>query len=155
MAGSGQISPLQKGMTLLEALISLVILLSAVIGLAAAYQHRIFQSSAAKNQAIAAMVAQSVANEMMSTDPDDWSSAALTREYQYTFQGERVGIGDVPYFTADVSWGAFANWYEVQIGVTWTGWTDEREKVGDANLSSFAYSMNVSIAPNYGDTENP
>ncbi|MDJ0835109.1 MAG: hypothetical protein QNK37_01250 [Acidobacteriota bacterium] len=136
-------------------MLSLVILLTAVLGMAAAYQHRIFQSTAAKNQAIAAMIAQSIANEMMSTDPETWSKDALTKNFEYTYEGKRNDGSGVTYYTAEVEFSPNANWYEVQIGISWSGWKAERGKVGDSDSLDFAYTLDMAIAPNYGDEENP
>jgi len=154
MVGFGQINEPQRGLSLLEAMISLLILLVGVLGLAAAFQNQIFQASAAKNQGSAAVIAQTVATEMMSTHSDDWDISTLEGMYTYDFEGVRLPVGGAdPYYTVDISWSEEANWYHVDIGVVWSGWSEEESKTGRENENTeFAYILNVSIARGPGST---
>ncbi len=148
MVGLGPISKHQRGMSLLEAMISLLILLVGVMGLAAAFQNQIYQASAAKNQSSAAVIAQSVATEMLSVNSDEWNADTLEGMYTYDFKGERLAVGTAdPYYTVDVVWEEEANWFHVDIGVVWTGWSSEEAKTGRENDNTpFAYILNLSIA---------
>jgi len=154
MVGIGQTERARtRGLSLVEALISLLILLTAVVGMAAAFQNRVFQTVAAKNQATAAMIAQTVANELMANDPVNWNEASLESLYTYDFEGNLTSSSADRYYWVDVDWQQVNNWYQVEIGVLWTGWQGEADKTGmDITDAEFAYVLDMSIAPAYGDT---
>lgn len=142
----------KRGVSLIESLIALLILLIGLTGTAAAFQQRTFQNLANKNQATAAMIAQTVADEMSLSDPDNWDSSALQDAFQFDFEGNRSDTsGNDPYYKVEVSWEPNANWYQVTIGVTWTGWSKEAEKVNTIENAEFAYVLDVSMAAAYGD----
>ena len=156
MVGIGRIKRIERGLSLIEAMLSLLVMLAAVTGLAAAFQNRIFQTVSMKNQSTASMIAQSVAAEMMATDPALWDASELEGNFTYTFDGERIEGEGTPYYWVDISWSQEANWYQVEIGVLWSGWRSEAEKDGlDTEDIDFAYILDVSMAPAYGDVASP
>jgi len=154
MVGTGRIEMKKsRGSSLVEAMLALVILLTGVVGMAAAFQNRVFQSVAAKNTATAAMIAQSVANEMMGTDPQNWNENNMEALYRYDYEGELISSDDNRYYWVDLEWRQVNNWYQVEIGVLWKGWTKEAEKVGaQVTDAEFAYVLDMSMAPGYGET---
>ena len=148
----------QTGFSLVEALISLTILLAGIAGMAAAFQNTIFQTVASKNQSQAAVIASSVVAELSQTDPADWDSDEINNRFKYDFNGERIDPDDsdppVTYYQVAVTATPTANWYQVVVGVTWTGWSKEQSRSGNINdNSNFAYVLEVSLMPAYGDVQ--
>lgn len=156
MAGSGKNkqTALRAGFSLLEALVALTILLIGVAGMAASFQYFIFQSVSAKNQFQASRIADSIRAELESTDPLLWDLDSINDNYGFNFEGERLadGSSDTPYYTVNVTSTADAGWYQVTIGVNWIGWQAEAAKMGNGSRSDeFAYVLEVSLSPSYGE----
>lgn len=152
MAGSGNNrSTLHRGVSLIEGLTSLLILMVGVAGLAIAYQNTIYQSVSARNNTQAAQIAQTVLSEMAGSDPATWDPAALATRYAYDYEGQRVLPTDPnAYYRVEVRVTDDLGFSNVEIGVVWTGWRAEEERGGFANASSeFAYVLNAMLSPQF------
>lgn len=144
----------QRGVSLIEGLTSLLILMVGVAGLAMAYQNTIYQSVSARNNTMAAQIAQSVLSEMAASDPAGWDPTAIKNTYAYTYEGNRVlPTATDAYYQVNVRVTENTGYSDVEIGVVWTGWRAEEEKGGFANLNSdFAYVLNAMLSPQFSVT---
>ena len=152
MIGSGNAKfRLVKGVSLIEGLVSLLILMVGVAGLALAYQNTVYQSVSARNNSQAAQIAQSVLAELAASDPDAWDTSAIDASYAYTYEGDRVLPTDTTaYYKVDVRVVDQLGYFDVEIGVVWSGWRDEDKRGGFANTSSdFAYVLNAMLSPQF------
>lgn len=148
--GTGRV-PLAKGVSLIEGLTSLLILMVGVAGMAIAYQNTIYQSVSARNNTQAAQIAQTVLAEMAATSPSEWDPTALKDRYTFTYEGKRVPASDPDaYYRVEVRVIDELGFSNVEIGVIWTGWRAEEERGGFANQSSeFAYVLNAMLSPQF------
>jgi Tfp pilus assembly protein PilV len=152
MAGSGWNRQAKSGFSLIEALVALLIIIIGFTGLAAAFQNNISKSVSARNQAQAAIIAQSVLSEMSDTDPSDWNFSSMASGYLFNFNGEKVSTTSDAYYQVAVTAQDQNGWWNVNIGVTWTGWKAEQAKSGYDNKSDeYAYILEASVASLYGD----
>ncbi|CAM2068916.1 hypothetical protein SCOR_26345 [Sulfidibacter corallicola] len=143
-----------RGLSLIEAMVSLIILIVGIGGLAAAFQHNIFQAVTARNHAQAAMIVETVVNELTATSFGEWDLAALEDEFQFTYQGHRMGTpeagSDPVYYTVTLDETATGlGWSQLSVGVTWSGWVTEAEKSGINSTNVFAYEANVLLSAQY------
>ena len=147
---------MRRGVSLIEGMAALAILLVGLGGMAIAYQKHIYQTVSARNMTMAAMVAQSVLAELDATEPANWDLAALEAQYAYTFDGDRVPADDTAaYYLPRISQTVREGWRQVSIAVVWEGWKTEGGKSGFFNASdNFAYVLEVNLSPNYGFTHS-
>jgi len=140
-----------RGVSLLEGLVSLLILMVGVAGLAMAYQNTVYQSVSARNNSQAAQIAQSVLAELAASNPETWDVSVIDGSYAYTYEGDRIDPTDPSaYYGVQVKVVDQLGYYDVEIGVIWTGWRDEGERGGFANQSSdFAYVLNAMLSPQF------
>lgn len=155
MRGLGKINNgRERGLTLIEVMISLAILIIAVGGMAAAFQNSIYQNVSAKNQSQAAIIAQSVLAELSATDPSMWDFTTLQDSFHFDFEGKRVPANDADaYYSVEISKEAFPGWDQVTIGVNWAGWETEASKGGSFGGTSptFGYVLEAVLSDQNGN----
>ena len=138
-----------RGFSLIEAMIALGVLLVGMAGIAVSFQAMISKSVASRNQAQAAVIAQSVLSELSDTDPAGWDTEKLAELYMFDYEGNRVTEATDAYYS--VSLGTPTKdlgWWNVTIGVTWFGWRDEQSKLGVVGADAqFAYTLDAAVAP--------
>ena len=146
-----------RGFSLLETMVALGILLVGVAGMAVAFQHNISQTVASRNQAQAALIAQSVLAELISTNNADWDLSALPDNYHFDYKGERVDKDDEDvYYSATVSAVQEPGYHQVTIQVNWKGWEKEQQNVGFLSVDDepdFAYVLETAISPQTGSAD--
>ncbi len=154
MLGFGQ-NKMVRGFSLIEAMVSLSILIVGLAGLAVAFQSHVYQNVSARNQAQAASIAHTVFVELSSTNPSAWNMSQIKNTFIYSFEGQRVSEGSPEaFYHVEVEAEGGLGLEPIAIGVTWKGWEQEMEKSGFGNSSSeFAYVLNVSLTPLYSSTE--
>lgn len=82
---------MKKGLSLVEALVALVILLIGVMGFASTFSRSVYQSNAARNNSHAMFLASSFIEELRAQPYSDWSGKdiqALADQYSADFLGE-------------------------------------------------------------------
>lgn len=148
--GSANVRPV-RGVSLLEGLTSLLILMVGVAGMAMAYQNTIYQSVSARNNSLAAQIAQTVLAELSASNPDTWDTGAIDGFYAYDYEGNRVQpTAPEAYYRVVARVTEEIGFFNVEIGVVWTGWRAEEARGGFANTSSnFAYVLNAMLSPQF------
>lgn len=149
----------QRGVSLIEVMISLVILLVGILGLAIAFQRSIFQTTSSRNDTAAMLIAQAIVDELEGHQFDDIPLvvAGLADEYHADFNGEYVPVGAADeYYVPSINViDETQNTIRLEIRVNWTGWRDEFDRGGygkdTAAAGEFAFTMNTAISRNYGD----
>ena len=68
---------IKKGVSLLETLVALIILLVGIMGFASAFSQSIFQSNAARNNSHAMFIASSFVEELRARPYDEWSGLGI------------------------------------------------------------------------------
>ncbi len=159
MHGPGLSSPNvdQRGFSLVEVMVSLAILLAGVGGMAIAFQNHIYQSVASKNQAQAAVIAESILAEMASTDVTLWSPTAMEDHYNFDYEGNLVDKDDDGvYYTTSIESVDQPGYKQITIGVNWTGWKNEQGTtgfMGKGGDPTFAYVLEAALSTQSGIEE--
>lgn len=143
-----------QAFSMVEVMTGLLMLAVGVGGMAIAFQHQVYQSVNSRNVSQAAMIAQSVFNEMSASDPETWDINALEEKFAFNFNGEPVER-DEAYYTVEIDYIQQASYYEITIGVEWLNWRDEIRDSGGGKVEerAFGYELNMIHANNYGDFE--
>lgn len=152
MVGNGLSEAMKsdRGFSLVEAMVALGVLLVGMTGIALSFQAQTARTVAARNQGQAAIIAQSVLAELSDTNPEEWDTDALAEMYRFDYNGNRVDSDEDTYYR--VSLGdpvENPGWWDVSIGVTWTGWRAEQEKAGYGTTTEAesAYVLEAELAP--------
>lgn len=147
----------RRGFSLVEVMVSMAILLAGVGGMAIAFQNHIYQTVSSKNQAQAAVVAESIMAELVSTDVALWSAGSLEDYFNFDYVGNLVDKDDEDvYYTTSIEVVDQPGYKQVTIGVNWTGWKNEQAKTGfleDGDDPDFAYVLEVALSSQTGDEE--
>ncbi len=139
-----------RGFSLIEAMVALGVLLVGMTGIALAFQAQTAKTVAARNQGQAAIIAQSVLSELSDSDPDNWDNDVISEMYRYDYNGSRVDTDEDTYYRVSLGNPVYENgWWEVTIGVTWSGWRDEQKKAGygPSEEAESAYVLEAELAP--------
>ncbi|MCB1050768.1 MAG: hypothetical protein H6510_10835 [Acidobacteria bacterium] len=148
---------MKKAFSIVEVMISLLILLIGLMGLALAFQKSIYQTNSSKNDSQAMMIAAAIVDalEAMPFDdiPNAITSSAIANEHLYDYQGNKVGVGSPAYYTPAVSiLNSTDNFILVQVTVNWTGWSTEVQEGGfGLTAPSNAFTLVTAISQQYGD----
>ncbi|MCB1042036.1 MAG: prepilin-type N-terminal cleavage/methylation domain-containing protein [Acidobacteria bacterium] len=149
-----------QAFSLIEVMISLVILMVGIMGLAVAFQRTIFQATSSRNDTAAMMVAQAILDELDGHNFDDIALVAPTMgdRFHADFEGNFVADPADPsvYYVPSVEViAASPSLVQVEIRVNWTGWRAEFERGGYGkdvtDPNQFAFVLNASIAQTYGE----
>lgn len=139
-----------RGFSLIEAMVALGILLVGMTGIAMAFQAQTARTVAARNQNQAAIIAQSVLSELSDTNPEEWDLEELAEMFRYDYNGNRVDNDADTYYKVSLSEPIDqSGWWEITIGVTWSGWRAEQDKAGYGTTSEAesAYVLEAELAP--------
>lgn len=149
MVGNGLTKTQQneRAFSLLEAVVALLILIVGISGVVVAFRNHISNSVAVRNQVQASMIANSVLTELANTNPKEWDLELVASNYMFNFQGNRVDSEEQAYYLVDISDPTeMAGYFNVTIGVTWTGWGAEVDKANLRMSDSYAYVLDASLA---------
>jgi len=165
----------RKAFSLIEVLVSLVILMIGIMGLATAFQRNIYQTNSAKNDSQALMIASALLDELESstfrTEADLAGSIPdIIDEFLFNYYGQQVSSGDEFYnpeitivdtesYTHETTDGdgnpiteEILTAVVVEITVNWTGWNEELESGGyGMEAATNAFTLNARIGRNYGE----
>ena len=154
MTGSGKIknNTTSRGFSLIEAMVSLSLLIVGVAGMAAAFQYQVFQSVTARNQSQAAMIAQSVFSELVATDTTGWDLSEVQGNFTYDFSGKKTEEDSDIHYRVTLDQNSEPGYEVVTIGVTWVGWQAQEKRTGYGKENeSYAYELEAMLSPQYGD----
>lgn len=148
---------MKRGVTLLEAMITMVILLVGIMGFSAAFTHALRQSVAARNDSNALYMATSFVEELRARPYEDWAGqnlTALAGQFTTNFNGEMTTT-DAFYTlqaeTAKIGSDVFS-YQDVKITVTWLNAEEEQDEVGFGNgVAKEAFVFEVRIGDTVSD----
>ncbi|CAM2005896.1 type IV pilus modification PilV family protein [Acanthopleuribacter pedis] len=140
-----------RGVSLIEAMISLTILFIGIVGLVGAFQAQIFSTFIATNHTQATMIVETVANELAASPYGEWDLDTLQTYYQFDAEGNRTDDDDSVYYSVEISQVEVGDgWTQLAIGVTWVGWRLDSERAKTLNpASNFAYEANIVLSAQY------
>lgn len=140
-----------RGISLIEAMVSLTILFVGIAGLIGAFQAQIFSTFIATNHTQATMIVETVANELASAPYGEWSLDELEGYYRFDAVGNRTDADEEVYFSVDITEVEIGDgWTELAIGVTWIGWEIDSERSKTRiPASNFAYQANIVLSAQY------
>ncbi len=141
----------QRGISLVEAMVSLTILFVGIVGLIAAFQAQIFSTFIATNHTQATMIVETVANELATAPYGEWDFATLETYYRFDGEGKRTDDSSQVYYEIEINEVSIGDgWTELAIGVTWVGWERDNERAKTLiPASSFAYQANIVLSAQY------
>lgn len=149
MVGNGLTKTMQgeRGFSLLEAVVALLILIIGIAGVVASFRYHVSNSVAMRNQVQAALIANNVLTELANTNPKEWDVDLVASNYMYNFQGEPVVSEAQAYYTVSIADPVeMPGYFNVSIGVNWTGWRVDTEKADLQVSSTNAYVLDASLA---------
>ena len=126
---------IQRGVTLIEGLITLVILLVGIMGFLGSFTYTLRQATASKNDSQALFMATSFIDELKSQSYETWTSAgvsALVQEFNADFDGARVDEGSYYELNATIDrvQDGTAVYHYVTVTVGWATAADEQREGG-------------------------
>lgn len=148
----GRRQTINAGFSLVEVMISLLVLLVGVMGLAVAFQRNIYQTNASKNDSQAMLLAYAIVDELEAQDFNTIQTnlTSILANYTPGFQGEEGGGFFVPEVNIIE---ATPNLIRLEVLVNWTGSNTEVAEggYGKDTAASAAYSLNTVLSKQYGD----
>ena len=143
-----------RGLSLIEALVALAILLVGMMGFTVAFTHTMMKSKSVRSDSQALFLATSLVEELKARNFDDWDSAAdlnaLAANFNVNYYGELDPAN--PYYQVEADSVSLLNdnARRVVITVTWSGWSQEQEQAGlsdrlvDGQARAFVYEAIIS-----------
>ncbi|PIE02809.1 MAG: hypothetical protein CSA81_05685 [Acidobacteria bacterium] len=150
----------EKAFSLLEVMISLVILMIGVMGLAVAFQRSLAQTNSSKNDSVAMTLASGIVDDLEMRPFGDWDQNSdlvdVAKLYHADFLGNYVAHDstDVFFKPTIVIVNDFSTYRDIKITVNWLGAEGLQEMVDAGFLSSTssdAFVLETTIAQSYGD----
>jgi type II secretory pathway pseudopilin PulG len=165
----------RKAFSLIEVLVSLVILMIGIMGLATTFQRNIYQTNSAKNDSQALMIASGLLDELESstfrTEADLTAEIPnIIEEFLFNYYGQAVASGDEYYAPAITIIDTESYTHEttdidgnpiteeiltavvVEITVNWKGWNAELKSGGyGMDTATNAFTMTARIGRQYGE----
>lgn len=143
---------IETGFSLIEVMISMLVLLVGVMGLAVAFQRNIYQTNSSKNDTQAMLLAYAIVDELEAQDFNSITASlpSILANYSPGFRGEVAGGFFVPAVTIiDQT----PNFMSLEVSVTWTGSDVEMAEGGyGRNSLSAGYTINTFLSKQYGDS---
>jgi len=146
----------KQAYSLVEILISLVLLLIGVMGLAVAFQRSIYQTNSSRNDTQAMMLAMGILDELSTYDFQDVEAQIpnIQDNFYANYQGEFVapGAADEFYVPEIIVLNSSFNTIDLEVRINWIGWdTEQREGGFGRGTSTSAFTINTTITQQYGD----
>ena len=148
---------MKKAFSLVEVMISLLILLVGIMGLALAFQKSIYQTNSSKNDSQAMMIAAAIVDALEAMPFDDIKPAIaddrIVDDNLYDYQGSKISPGNPVYYTPSINiLKSTDNFILVEVTVNWTGWSGEVQEGGFGLESpTNAFTLVTAISQQYGD----
>jgi len=146
-----------RGVTLIEAMITMMILMVGIMGFTAAFTHSLQQATASRNDSQALYMATSFMEELRARPYEDWADGsldALAAQFTSNFNGEvsnADGFYTLEADTVKIGSDVFS-YQDVSIKVTWLNAREEQDEAGFQNGSAKeAFVFEVRIADTISD----
>lgn len=153
-----------RGFSLVEVMVSLLILLIGVMGLAVAFQRNIYQTNASKNDSQAMMLAYAILDEMEnhSFDTLEADLPFILEEEQFCldYAGLPVAAADRFYIPEVAIINSNSTTIEFEIRINWGDADASTEELSEAGFgresaaSTFSYTLGGSLSQQY-PSNNP
>lgn len=147
----------QRGVTIIEAMMTMVILLVGIMGFTAAFTHSLQQSAASRNDSQALYMATSFVDELRARPYEDWAGKDLSNialQFTSNFNGAVSNLDGYYTLSADtVKVGSdIYSYQDVRITVTWLDAENEQDSkgFGDGGAKD-AFVFEVRIADTISD----
>ena len=153
-----------RGVSFIETMVAMVILLVGLMGLGIAFQRSISQANASKNDGVAMTLATGIVDNLESRPFSDWDDESflpsVAQEFYADFEGNLLSGSDLSsaFFKPTITLlQDYSTHRDIRITVDWNqtgnGGLQEMRKAGFiSNTATHAFVMDATIAQLYGET---